>query len=341
MAARATIVTLGLGAVFIAAFAASQISRPQATAVGWTEVASGSTIRDADGTRAAEVRDLRAQLEEIRSLLPGAGSMALAELTVPQRAELCGQNVPLERPRVREGLAYELILSAGRPLMPMLWMRRAPAVLPMIERKLSAASLPDDLKYLAMIESDLRETARSPAGAAGLWQFVRGTGRRYGLRIDRYLDERLDSLASTDAAIAYLSDLHEEFGDWFLAMAAYNAGENKVRAALDASPSASFFELYLPYETRRYVYRILAAKLITANPTSYGLVRMTAYDQPNYRIVEVEVRRARADLKKLATEHGLDYSALRLANPQIRSSSLPRGRHRLRILKHSPRSESH
>ncbi len=328
MAVKAATVTLGLGAVFLAAFAATQVAQRPAQSVDWTEMGEGPT-----GSAAApgSVGDLQAQIREIQRQLPGAPALALARLEVPAAADFCGRPIPLDRPEVREALAYELLLTTGRPMMPMLWMRRSPWVLPMIEEKLAAAGLPDDLKYVAMIESDLRETVRSPAGAEGLWQFMRGTARRYGLRVDRYLDQRRSPEKATDAAIAYLEDLHQEFGDWLLAVAAYNSGEKTVRRAIEDAGSDDYFSLYLPAETRRYVPRLLAAKLITTAPESYGLVRLMPYHHPRYRIVEVRVQRSRADLRKLAAEHGLDYSALRLANPQIRSSWLPRGTHRLRV----------
>ncbi len=342
MSARSAAVSLGLGAVFLAVVAASQVAGSGTRDVDWTVIVSPADATSGSSSPVEVVDDLRKQLREIRERLPGAGSMALAELKVPTEAELLGQRVPLDRGDVREALAYELILTTGRPLMPMLWMRRSQSVLPMIEEKLAAAGLPDDLKYVAMIESDLRETVRSPSGAAGLWQFIKGTGRRYGLRVDRYLDQRLAPSLATDAAIKYLSDLHDEFGDWFLALAAYNAGENKVRDALKASSSRSYFDLYLPPETRRYVHRVLAAKMITSSPADYGLVKMVSLHVPQYRMVEVQVRRSRADLKKLAADHGLDYSAIRLANPQIRSPRLPRGKHLLRIpITGVPLSEPH
>ncbi len=274
---------------------------------------------------------LRRELREVRRMLPGARARTLASLPVPREAELCGQPVPLDRPEVREALAYELLLTVGRPLMPMLWTRRAPAVLPVLERKLRAAGLPRDLVYLAMVESDLRPTVRSPAGAVGTWQLMRATARRYGLRVDRYLDERMDLERSTDAALAYLRDLHDEFGDWFLALAAYNAGERKVRDALADQGPHDYFSLYLPWETRRYVPRILAAKLVVEHPEDYGIIPMTPLHVPRYRVVEIRVRGKRADLRKLAREHRLDYAALRLANPQFRGHWLPRGTHRLRV----------
>jgi hypothetical protein len=269
-------------------------------------------------------------LEALRTL----PARVLAQLPIPEQATFCGQPVPLERPEVREALAYELILTVGRPTMPLLWTRRAPAVLPMIETRLRETKLPDDLKYVAMIESDLRWTTRSPEGALGLWQFIAGTATRYGLAVDKVLDERLDPERSTDAALRYLSTLRTEFGDWFLAMAAYNAGENTVRNAIrDNGGPAPYFDLYLPYETRRYVYRALAAKLVFQDPEAYGLVRMTPLFVPEFTRTVVEQQAGTIALREVAARHGIGYAALRTANPQLKVAVLPHGRYVVRIPK--------
>jgi len=324
---RFPVISLGLGAVFLAALAGANLRAPAGQAVDWRVVPDEEPEQGA----LVELEELRRQLDEIEEALPAARSRALADLQVPSAVELCGQIVPLDRPEVREALAYELLLAVGRPLMPMLWERRAPSLLPQIETRLAAADLPDDIKYLAMVESDLRLTVRSPAGAVGLWQFMRDTGRRYGLRVDRYIDERMDPDLSTDAAVAYLKDLHDRFGDWFVAFAAYNAGETRVQNALDEQSPPSYFDMYLPYETRRYVHRIVVAKLLHENPATYGLATMSPLHVPHYKTVEVQVRPARADLRVLAREHGLGYASLRLANPKLLGPWLPRGTHRLRV----------
>ncbi|MCU0230338.1 MAG: lytic transglycosylase domain-containing protein [Acidobacteria bacterium] len=269
-------------------------------------------------------------LEALRTL----PARVLADLPVPEQATFCGQPVPLERPEVREALAYELVLTVGRPTMPLLWTRRAPAVLPLIESRLREARLPEDLKYVAMIESDLRWTTRSPAGALGLWQFIAGTATRYGLKVDKVLDERMDPERSTDAALRYLRDLKTEFGDWFLAMAAYNSGENTVRGAIKNNGGpAPYFDLYLPYETRRYVYRALAAKLVFQDPEAYGLVRMTPLFVPEFTRVVIEQKEGTIALREVAARHGVGYAALRTANPQLKEAVLPKGQYTLRLPK--------
>lgn len=291
----------------------------------------GGSSAGAQGGAGETEAGLRERVAALEALLPQAGTRPLAGLPIPAAATLCGQPVPLERPDVREALAYELVLTAGRPLMPMLWMRRAPGTLPLIESRLRARGFPEDLKYLAMIESDLRWTNRSPAGALGLWQFMQATGSRYGLKVDRFIDERLDPDRSTEAALSHLGDLQRVLGDWFLALAAYNAGEGAVRRAAQEQPGASYFDLYLPAETRRYVYRMLAAKLVMEQPERYGLVALDPIFVPRFKTAEVEVKGAAADLRALSRERGWNYLGVRVANPQILGPTLPKGRHSLRI----------
>lgn len=280
------------------------------------------------GPSSSDLADRVAALEAALTLAP---ARTLAALPVPTSATLCGQPVPLDRPEVRENLAYELVLTIGRPLMPLLWMRRAPGVLPMIESKLREKGYPDDLKYLAMIESDLRWTNRSPAGAVGLWQFMQATGGRYGLRVDRFLDERMDPEKSTDAALRHLGDLHKTLGDWFLALSAYNAGEGTVRHALTDQGRVGYFDMYLPAETRRYIYRLLAAKLVMESPERFGLVTMRPVFVPRFQNVQVEAKGAGADLRTLCRERGWNYLGVRIANPQVLGATLPKGRYTLRI----------
>ncbi len=335
MTSRLTVALLAIAAATLAGFAGAQLARIPGRAdvgesVSWREIETEGPSRPAT---AGEVDDLRRIVAQVRRGVPeGIASFDLPSGPI----ELLGEQVDLDDPEIRDAVFYELMLTVGKPLMPMFWMRRAPTTLPMIEERLAAAGLPDDLKYVAMIESDLRWQVSSPAGAEGLWQFVRGTARRYGLTINRYLDERRDPEKATDAAIAYLSDLHDEFGNWFLALAAYNAGENRIRDALEEQGERGYFDLYLPRETRRYVPRLLAAKLVFTDPESYGLARAEPRWVPRYRHVEVDVRRSRVSLLDLAREHGLDYRDLRLANPQIRRAYLPRGRHRLRVPEEGP-----
>lgn len=285
-----------------------------------------------DGTTGdeSEVGQLRREVAELRAKL-GGDVRGLASIDLPAKMDLLGRPFPIDKPEVREAVAYEIVLTVGKPTMPLLWMRRAPLLLPMVEARLRQRGLPDDLKYLSMIESDLRWSVESPAGAQGPWQFMPATGKKYGLKIDKYLDERMDPDRSTDAALTYIADLQRQFGDWYLALAAYNYGENGVAKAIAEQGKRDYFGLYLPLETRRYLPRLAAAKLVYEQPEKYGLFRMAPLYVPKYRMVDVDAAKAGEDLKDVARRRGLDYALLRIHNPQLRGPALPAGRTRLRI----------
>jgi len=154
------------------------------------------------------------------------------------------------------------------------WLSRSGRYLPKIHHELEKAGLPLDLVYLAMIESGFNPSAYSHAHASGLWQFIKSTGRNYGLRVDSWVDERRDPDKATIAAIAYLADLYAEFDDWYLAVAGYNAGEGKIRRAIARYKSRDFWQLaskrYLRLETKRYVPKLIAAIVISKEPEKYG-----------------------------------------------------------------------
>lgn len=236
----------------------------------------------------------------------------------------------LERPRVRAEID---------------WVRRNPEfldrVIPRAERHLPgiceavlARGMPGELCLLPVIESALNPLARSRSHAVGLWQFIRGTALRYDLKIDWWADERRDPLASTDAALRYLADLHGLFGDWLLAMAAYNCGERKVARLLDAAPeSASFFDLdRLPRETRAYVPRLLAFAAIFADPDAHGIElpgRLGRNEALPATYAPVTLT-GQMELARVAEVTGLDLEELYRLNPGLNQwATHPAGPHRL------------
>jgi len=163
------------------------------------------------------------------------------------------------------------------------WLARSGKYIPMFQKELREAGLPEDLAYLAMIESGFNQRAYSRAKAVGLWQFMRATGKQYNLRIDRYVDERRHAEKSTKAAVAFLSDLYADFGDWHLAVAGYNAGGGKIGRGLKRYKVDNFWDLaqhrYLRLETKRYVPKLIAAILIAKNPEQYGFHNIN-YENP-------------------------------------------------------------
>ncbi len=204
------------------------------------------------------------------------------------------------------------------------WLARSTRYLPVIRRELEAAGLPRDLAYLAMIESGFNPSAYSRAHAAGLWQFIKGTGRNYGLRIDSWVDERRAPEKATRAAVAYLSSLHAEFNDWYLAVAAYNAGEGKIRRAIKRYRTRDFWQLarhrYLRLETKRYVPKLIAAIMIARDPEKYGFTGIDYQEPLRYEEVKVPPR---TDLAAVAVAAGTTVKEIRRLNNELRRNQTP------------------
>jgi membrane-bound lytic murein transglycosylase D len=207
-----------------------------------------------------------------------------------------------------------------------LWVRRSGHYLGMIFDVFRAKGLPEDLAFTAMIESGFNPTAVSRVGAKGLWQFMAPTARLYGLRVDRWVDERLDPEKSTVAAAGYLNDLYVRYGSWELAQAAYNAGEVKVDKAIRGTGSTDFWDLsrskYLRRETKDFVPAIQAAMLIGRDPGQYGF-DTSPVAMPDVERVAVP---ASTDLKKLAHSTGIPLQILRSLNPVLVRGVTPPGR---------------
>ncbi len=243
---------------------------------------------------------------------------------LPARLSLCGESLDLSKRSVYERLEYEFLPIVNHPAQVALWQRRAAMFFPQIEAALAKAGLPDDLKYLAVAESDLRPWVVSPSGALGIWQFMPATARHFGLSVNREIDERQLSDVSLGAAARYLRSLHGRFGSWALAMAAYNAGEGRIGRALASQNVSDYYQLDLPRETERYVYRIAAIKAVLENRAGYGL--NMPYPQSRYRAPDYVERKL--DIKndmtwpQLAKKTGCDYKELRLLNPHIRTAVL-------------------
>ncbi len=216
-----------------------------------------------------------------------------------------------------------------------LWWNRSGRYLDMIRGVLRRHQLPEDLAFMAMIESGFDPLAVSRAGAKGLWQFMAATARRYGLRVDQWVDERLDPEKATVAAAAYLRDLHAMFGSWTLAQAAYNAGEVKVSRAIRATGSTDFWMLIrtnlLRRETKEFVPQIHAATLIGRNPDRYGFDAVTPVT-PVMPVVETVAVPPGTDLRRLSVSAGISHETLRLLNPVlVRGVTPPGARYDLRV----------
>ena len=198
----------------------------------------------------------------------------------------------------------------------------------MIYRILEEYQLPEELIYLAMIESGLNPKAYSRANASGMWQFIYSTGKRFGLDRNWYIDERRDPEKATRAACQYLLELYAEFDNWYLALAAYNAGSGRIARAQRLHQTSDFWQLYsLPRETRNYVPYFLAASIICRDPQKYGF-NFPPNDPWQYDVVEIEKS---ADLSILAQSAGISLKALREYNPELRQSATPTTTYNLKI----------
>jgi membrane-bound lytic murein transglycosylase D len=261
-----------------------------------------------------------------------AGALAFPSQGLPDQLYLCGEPVPLDDPLVREELDREFTIVLWSRAQTTMWLKRANRYFPELEQKIRARRLPLDLKYVVLVESDLRPQAKSPVGAAGPWQFMGPTAQRFQLKLNDTVDERLEFTAASDAALNYLEKLYQMFHSWPLALAAYNSGEGRVQKALAAQGAQSYYHLSLPAETERYVHRVLAAKIILEDPARYGydipqdqLYAPLQYDEVNLTLHQ------EASVRRLADACGSYYKLIKLLNPWIKGATLGPGTYRFRI----------
>ena len=241
---------------------------------------------------------------------------------IPDTLTFAGEEVPLDRIDVREALDRELLVNDYWQSNLLLLVKRANRWFPVIEPVLAKNGVPDDFKYLAVIESGLMNVV-SPAKAAGFWQFLKQTAQSYGLEVNDNVDERYDAAKATEAACAYLKAAKGQCGSWTAAAAAYNMGNGGYSRAAAAQQTGLYWDLYLNAETARYVYRILAVKVIFQNPEQYGL-RLRQRDlYPPLAYDTLQVDTAIADLRRFALQQGVSYKWLKEANPWLRGTSLP------------------
>ncbi len=240
----------------------------------------------------------------------------------------CGEFVPLHLPEVRERLEKELLLMLWDRAQAILWLKRSGRYFPHIETVLKGAGMPDDLKYVAVIESALKPRAGSHRGARGIWQFISSTGRKYGLTVDRFIDDRRNFYLATRAAVRYLRELHDRFGSWTLACAAYNMGENGLEKQVEKQEVEDYYRLHLPVETQRYVLRAIAAKLIMADPARYGfdLHPDDFYEPTRFDRIRLKAKYP-TPVTVVAKAAGTYYKSIRDLNPQLLGDMVPRGEH--------------
>ena len=258
----------------------------------------------------------------------------VSSLRIDTPLKFCEEEVPVNNQEVRERLEKEILLSLWDRPQIILWLKRSKRYLPYIEKTLKQNGLPDDLKYMAIAESALRPHAGSEKGAMGFWQFVAGTGKKYGLIIDENIDERRNIFASTAAAVKYLKDLHKQFSSWTLAAAAFNMGEDGLTAEILEQGTDDYYKLYLPLETQQYIFRILSVKLIFTDPEKYGF-NLTANDYyPPLTFDKVKVNCPQEIPIRIIAQAGkTHFKVIKDLNPEIRGYYLSKGKHNILVPK--------
>lgn len=242
-------------------------------------------------------------------------------LKLPTNLNLAGERVPVEIPDVKERMDRELLVNTYWQSNGLLLLKRANKYFPIIEPLLKEYGLPDDFKFLALAESGFTDETSS-VGAAGMWHFMKTTGKEFGLEINSNVDERYDIEKSTKVAAEYLKKSKERFGSWTLAAAAYNAGNYGISKRLKAQKVNSYYDALLPDETERYVFRILALKEIINNPKKYGFV----YDKSDLYTLKktytVKVDTVITNIASFAKGFGINYKELKIYNPWLRENKL-------------------
>lgn len=242
--------------------------------------------------------------------------------TVPTEVTFDGEKIDLRRYDRRERMDREMTAFTYMHSTTMLLIKRANRYFPIVEPILKANGIPDDFKYLMVIESNLNNVARSPAGAAGLWQFMPATAREFGLEVNDNVDERYNIEKATVAACKYFKQAYAKYGDWMAVSAAYNAGQARISSQLEKQLASHAMDLWLVEETSRYMFRLLAAKEIFSNPQRYGFLLKREHLYPPIPYKKVTINTPIENLDEYAKQQGITYAQLRDANPWLREHSL-------------------
>ena len=294
----------------------------QAFGIGMALILSVFMFTSFEKQSGDRVEEVQAQ-EETQSGVTNESKLpqVITSVNLEKMYSFAGEPVPADNFDAMERLDRELSVNSYWHSSTLLNLKASHRFFPVIEPILAAHGVPDDLKYIAVIESNLRNVT-SPAGAKGIWQFMRPTGQAYGLEINSDIDERYHLEKATEAACRYLKDYYEDFGSWTLAAAAYNMGGPRVRKLLAEQKASSYYDLNLGSETSRYVFRIIAMKEIMKDPVSYGFyVQESDLYQPlEFSLVEVDS--SVGSWGDFALHHGTSYRMLKVFNPWLTDSDL-------------------
>ena len=256
--------------------------------------------------------------------LPQSQVAALAVVPeVPAEVRFADEVIKLDRGDLRERMDREITAFTYSHQLTLLMIKRANRYFPIVEPILKECGVPDDLKYLMVIESNLSPTAKSPAGAAGLWQFMQTTGREHGLEVNANIDERYNIEKATRAACDYLKESYAKYGDWMTVAASYNAGQAGISRRLTQQGADNAMDLWLVEETSRYMFRILTAKLVLENPKAYGFIIKRSQLYPYIAPKEIITTTQQIDdLTAFARKHGVTIAQLKEENPWLREYTM-------------------
>ena len=256
--------------------------------------------------------------------MPESKVAALAVVPeVPAEVRFADETIKLNRADLRERMDREITAFTYSHQLTLLMIKRANRYFPLVEPILKECGVPDDLKYLMVIESNLSPQAKSSVGAAGMWQFMPETGRKYGLEVNANIDERYNIEKATRAACAYLKESYDMYGDWMTVAASYNAGQNGITRRLEKQGVDNAMDLWLVEETSRYMFRILTAKMVLESPKTYGFMLKRSQLYPYIAPKEIVTTTQQIDdLTAFAKKHGVTVAQLKEENPWLREYTM-------------------
>jgi membrane-bound lytic murein transglycosylase D len=251
---------------------------------------------------------------------------------IPDKLSFSGEEVPLKYFDVRESLEKEITINAYWHSQTILYIKRANRFFPIIEKILNANNIPDDFKYIVVAESGFSDVV-SPAGAAGLWHFLENTGREYGLEINEEVDERYNIEKSTAAACKYFNESYNIYKNWTLTAASYNGGRNGIDKQISRQGENNYYDLLFAEETQRYVYRILAFKVVMEDPEKYGFFIRPEELYKQLPCNEIKIDSSILDMSAFAKQYGTNYKLLKFLNPWLRDTKLTNSKKKEYIIK--------
>ena len=258
------------------------------------------------------------QTDESPSEVPEPDEIYLNKtVKIPDEVTFAGERMPLENFDTRESLERELLVSSYRHSSTILIIKRANRYLPIIEKILAQYNVPDDFKYLVAAESEFSNVV-SPSGATGFWQIMAATGRELGMEINNVIDERYHLEKSTEVACSFIRKSYEKYGSWTMAAASYNSGRASVDEQIRIQKQDNYYDLLLNEETARYIFRVVAYKLVISDPARYGFDISAADLYPPLSYTELKVDTAISNFSDFAAKYNTNYKILKFLNPWLR-----------------------